>query len=382
MGSLLVLIAAWWFGGIEISERQISTLNALIEKNQELVKVEDNLYQIYQNGEQLAWLGIGQGIGYGGELNVTIRMGLDGEIEQISILSIKDTSSYVTKVIESGFVQTLLNFDGKNAAYSDAISGATLSSNGIVNAVNNAADPIRKQIFGYQLQKKESPLDSVSILDGCAIIMFLLAVYVSRSKGRHKVKLQWILMLISLAVFGFHSASLISSSTVSILLSGSWVAGLGNYTPLVLLGLAVGYLLLFNKNVYCQIICPMGVTQRCLSKLTNAKAVSIKHKAFLWFPRGLFLVALAGGLYFRNPSAFGYAPFGIMFSMVGSIYLFIPTVLVLLTSLLVQRPWCKTLCPINVMADYLLFMKNWHRQVAKPKRNRRSKAIDVKVEQE
>ena len=57
-----------------------------------------------------------------------------------------------------------------------------------------------------------------------------------------------------------------------------------------------------------------------------------------------------------------YEPFGIMFGMIGSMYLFVLTVLVLLTSLAVRRPWCQTLCPVNAMTDYIKFNKMWVKQ--------------------
>lgn len=374
IGSLLLLIAAWWFGGLEISHRQMNMLHSLVDANQQLVQVEDGLYQVIEENEQKAWLGIGNGVGYGGEMSLAIRLDMQGNIKQTSILSIKDTSSYVTKVIESGLVNNILGQSGKKTISIDAISGATLSSNGIVQATNDAIDPIREKMFGYRLKAETSPLDTLSFIDGLAVLFFAAAVVISRSSNAHKLKMQWALMIASMGIFGFYSAALISSSTMNILISGSWISGLGNYTAIILLVLTLGYILIFNKNIYCQMICPMGTTQQCLSKLTNAKTISLKHKAFTWFPRVLLLTTLAAGLYFRAPAAFNYEPFGIMFGMIGPIYLFILTILLLLTSLFVHRPWCKTLCPVNAMTDYLLFFKDWYKQATKPSKKKKKSA--------
>ncbi|MCW8329109.1 FMN-binding protein [Photobacterium sp. SDRW27] len=390
--SLFILIAAWWFGGIQISDRQFTMLESLIEENQQLVKIEENLFQIIEGEEIKSWLGIGTGIGYGGELNIALKLDNKGTVQQASILSIKDTSSYVNKVIENGLVNKILGETSRKQIQADGISGATLSSNGILQGVNEAAEPVRQQLFNYQLKEQTSPLDTVGFLDLLAVVMFFLAVFISRSGSIHKVKIQWTLMIASLGIFGFYSASLISSSTMGILISGSWRSGLGNYTAFVLLVLSLGYILLFNKNLYCQMLCPMGITQQCLSKLTNSKTISLKHKAFQWFPRFLLLATLACGLYFRNPSAFSYEPFGIMFGMVGSLYLFILTLLVLITSLLVHRPWCKTLCPITAMTDYIVFLKDWYKQATKPNKKKKrmatgnkqpaaAQSISVKIEE-
>lgn len=140
LGSLCILIAAWWLGGIEISERQITLLNSLANSNQQLLKVDDDLYKVVEFNDQIAWLGVGKGVGYGGELTVAVKMDMDGTVHQTSIVSIKDTASYISKVIDSGFVHQFLDISGKKTLSVDAVSGATLSSNGIMHAINTAAD--------------------------------------------------------------------------------------------------------------------------------------------------------------------------------------------------------------------------------------------------
>ena len=147
-------------------------LDSLIEKNQQLIKVEENLFQIIEGEEIKSWLGIGTGIGYGGELNIALKLDTKGNVQQASLLSIKDTSSYVTKVIESGLVNKILGTTSRNLIHVDGISGATLTSNGILQGVNDAADPVRQQIFDYQLKEQASPLDTVDVLDGLAVILF------------------------------------------------------------------------------------------------------------------------------------------------------------------------------------------------------------------
>ncbi len=110
-------------------------------------------------------------------------------------------------------------------------------------------------------------------------------------------------------------------------------------------------------------MCPFGAVQQCLAKVGNAKPSPVRHQFFIWFPRVLLLITLCLGAYFRNPAAFVYEPFGIAFGMIGGMYLFVLTVMIILTSLVVRRPWCQSLCPINAMTDFLVFNKNWFKQV-------------------
>ncbi|GAL03843.1 putative transcriptional regulator [Photobacterium aphoticum] len=203
------------------------------------------------------------------------------------------------------------------------------------------------------------------------MVFFALAVWVSRTRSAHKVKMNTALLAGSTLLFGFHSASLYSASTMGGAIYGSWISGVANYTPFILLALSIGYIFYYNRNLYCESLCPFGAVQKCLAKVGNAKASPVRHEIFIWFPRILLLATLCLGAYFRSPAGFVYEPFGIAFGMIGGMYLFVLTVMILLTSLVVRRPWCQSLCPVNAMTDFLVFNKNW----AKQARSQKNKAL-------
>ena len=375
VASILLLIAAWYLGGLRFDDNQSTMLNQMLDKGSVLHTTDSGLYQAYseQDPESYQWLSVGTGIGYGGEMELAVTVEPNGNIQRVAVLSARDTSSYLDKVFEGKLLDAVLGKNIKTNLSVDGVSGATLSSNGLIQAVNSAADPIRKELFGYNLSEPESAADHFRWLDIAAVLIFAAAVWVSRTSHPRKNTFNWTLLLTSMGLFGFHSAALFSSSTMGIMVSGSWLSGLGNYTSVILLLLTAGYILAFNKNIYCQSICPFGACQQCLGKITNAKAVSLKHKFFIWFPRAILLTTLCLGVYFRNPAYFSYEPFGIMFGMVGSMYLFILTFMVLLTSLVVHRPWCKSLCPVSAMTDFLKFNKNWVKQLSKDTKRKPAK---------
>ncbi|PSW04297.1 4Fe-4S binding protein [Photobacterium lipolyticum] len=364
VASVLLLILAWYLGGLRIADNQNDFLNNLLVDGDTLQAVSSTLYQGTASPESdpVEWIGIGTGIGYGGEMEVALTTSPQGEIKRIAVLSSKDTSSYLEKVVQGKVIDNMVGQNIKTTVDVDGISGATLSSNALVQAVNAAADPVRNQQFGFTLSDQTSELPHFRWLDLIAVLMFAAAVWVSRTRHPKKIAFNWAILLTSMGLFGFYSATLFSSSTMGILVSGSWMSGLANYTALILLILSAGYILVFNKNVYCQSLCPFGATQECLGKIGNAKAVTFKHGFFVWFPRVILLATLCFGVYFRNPASFSYEPFGIMFGMIGPLYLFVLTVLVLITSLMVRRPWCRSLCPMNAMTDFLKFNKNWAKQ--------------------
>ena len=365
--SILLVLSSWFLGGLRVNNSQSQFFEHITVKNEKIVEITPLLFKIISNDttdtNPIKWVSFGSGIGYGGELTVGSVFLPDGKVQSISLLSSKETSSYFDKVVEEKLPEGLLGNSIEHLLKYDAISGATLTSQAYVHAVNQSADLIREQLYGKRLVSDSSILDYLKWLDFAAVIFFMSAVWINRSRSVYKAKFNAGLLFGSTILFGFHSASLYSSSTMGGLIFGTWISGVANYTPFILLILSVGYILYYNRNIYCQSLCPFGAVQQCLAKVGNAKSSPIRHQFFIWFPRVLLLTTLCMGAYFRSPAEFIYEPFGIAFGMIGGMYLFVLTVMILLTSLVVRRPWCQSLCPINAMTDFIVFNKNWAKQV-------------------
>ena len=367
--SIFLLIVAWYLGGLRSNNSQAQFFEHITSKQYQLEEVSPNLYKLVGNvGEENAkWVSFGSGIGYGGELTVGAVFTASGVVETISLLSSKETSSYFEKIVEEKLPEGLLGKNIKTTFHVDAITGATLTSDAYNHALDQAADSVRQAVFGYRLSEQVTPWSYFKWLDAAALILFAIAVWVNRTRSEHKVKMNVALLTASTLLFGFHSASLYSASTMGGLIYSSWISGVANYTPFILLALSIIYIFCYNRNVYCQSLCPFGAVQQCLAKVGNAKSSPVRHQFFIWFPRVLLLITLCLGAYFRSPAAFVYEPFGIAFGMIGGMYLFVLTIMIILTSLVVRRPWCQSLCPINAMTDFLVFNKHWFKQVRNKK---------------
>ena len=80
------------------------------------------------------------GSGYGGDINLMVGIDTDGKVSGISFVSMSETPGVGTKVKGKGFVSQFIGLSenaviGENV---DGISGATFSSKGVAEAVNNA----------------------------------------------------------------------------------------------------------------------------------------------------------------------------------------------------------------------------------------------------
>lgn len=85
---------------------------------------------------------IGKG-GYGGEIKLMVGIGTDGKVKATSVLEESETASIGGKLKTNGFLEKFIGLSGsaaltKNGGTVDAVSGATKTSTGMTDAVNNA----------------------------------------------------------------------------------------------------------------------------------------------------------------------------------------------------------------------------------------------------
>lgn len=105
-------------------------------------EIEDEIYVIYQDGEKAGYAFIASGGGYGGDIDILVGLNNSFEIEGVSILSQTETPGLGSRITESSFTDqfkglsindiTLKSEGGKI----DAITGATISSGAVVDAIH------------------------------------------------------------------------------------------------------------------------------------------------------------------------------------------------------------------------------------------------------
>ncbi len=94
-----------------------------------------------ENGELLGYIAEAEGKGYGGTIVLLVGVTRDGRVRRVRVLSHSETPGLGSRIAEDDFLsqfenrtvdEILLRRDGGEI---DAISGATISSRGVVNAV-------------------------------------------------------------------------------------------------------------------------------------------------------------------------------------------------------------------------------------------------------
>ncbi|WP_163922645.1 4Fe-4S binding protein [Photobacterium sp. Alg240-V54] len=380
VATLFILFFAWLLGGLRQDSSVQKTLSQATPSGLVYTAMGQNLWQARARDSNLdannptTWLSLATAVGYGGPLEIVTAIDNVGELTGIAITASAETESYLNQVIDSGFVDDFLNKKAQSLPLIlpivDGTSGATLTSKAIHQAIlissqHSARDGLQQTIPPIST----SALSMPNWMDGLALVLFIAAIVINQAGFKWKVASRRIIMGVSLIMLGFYAAAPFGLGTVGYLLNGFWVDGVASYTSLMLLLFTVGYLLFSNKNIYCNTVCPFGAAQECIGKLNKAKACKSNHPLMLWFPRILVTFTLALGLYFRSPSSFSFEPFGMAFNMIGGPILFALTILVILTSLFIHKPWCQTLCPITQTMAFLRAMKLWGKSLTKKKRS-------------
>ena len=106
---------------------------------------EDDIYTIKTDGKKIGYAFIATGQGYGGDIDILVGLEDETTIKSISIISQKETPGLGTRITESPFIDNFNGLKINDAQLSrddgkvDAITGSTISSRAVVDAVRTTA---------------------------------------------------------------------------------------------------------------------------------------------------------------------------------------------------------------------------------------------------
>ena len=282
-------------------------------------------------------------IGYGGPtpVEITIR---EGRIERIKVLPNRETPEFLGAVRNSDLLESL---DGKTpeeaaGVHIDGISGATFTSTAIIQNIEAGVRYALDESRAAAATKGEQQPLGVKFYVTIAIILCGAVIPLLWKSKRYR----YLQLALNVAILGFWGGTFVSYSLmVSYLTNGiTQVAAI----PVALMLVAAFIYPMFGKvDYYCTWLCPYGALQELAGKCIKwklristrvAKGLGVARRV-LWF--GLMWL-LWTGLWF---DWMGYEPFAAFFirdaspSVLGIAWAFV------LLSLIVQRPYCRFVCP-------------------------------------
>jgi NosR/NirI family nitrous oxide reductase transcriptional regulator len=367
--TVVVIAAAWIVGGLRSRPDIVSFVRQFVP---DAAVVDESrglwLARASRDGPVIAYAATGRATGYGGPIEVLVAMDPNGEVLGMGVLENHETPGFFRLLGTSDFFGELIRSASPDPLQIgnsvDAVSGATLSSDGVAAAARLAIRGIAANGLGvtvpYERQSVRLGLPEVTL------VLLFAAAYVGHKlrDGGWKRRVRWGTMLIGMIVLGFiYTAPLTIANFIS-LASGYWPDWHANLYWYLLIGGILFVTSAQGKNPYCSWFCPFGAYQECLAAISGAKPYRPRklHTALVWCQRGLALTAVVLGLALRLPGAASYEPFPVLFDLRGNAFEWGLLVAVTLASLMIYRPFCGYLCPLAPVVDYIGEFRRWIRE--------------------
>lgn len=313
------------------------------------------------NKSLVGYVALGSANGYGGPVKMLVAIDPEGNIVDVQALIHKETPSFFFKVMRQGFYDQFIGKPVNNSFHLeediDAVTGATLTSRGITNAVRQAAYGVGRQQLGMNIPVKQKTLP-FGYRELAVISLFFVGTASAITANK---RLRWMSMIASVVILGFWLNAAISLANIVTLVKGYMPSPYENLLWNILILGALVIVLALGKNVYCYWLCPFGTLQELMAKVGGKQ---VKCRQIVWKPLKnlkyiLTWAALMIALLLNNPGLGSYEPFATIFGLQGiGIQWFLPPV-VLLASMFIFRFWCNYFCPVGVVMELLVRIRRW-----------------------
>lgn len=297
--------------------------------------------------------------GYGGPISVWVSLKPEGTVKKVVIAENCETPAYLKRVVKENFIN---DFIGKSAHESfkpgedlDAVNGATLTAEGIAQAVRKGV----RQVGANALNIEAGP-ETVTTLgwQEWGLLFFYGLVFLGIYRKYNKWR-PWVL-LGSVVFLGFTLNAALSLQNIAGLVSGNRPSLLERPFWYILTFGVLALTLLGGKNFYCSWLCPFGGLQEGLYKGLGFAKFQVSSRVRLLAQRlrwGIIWVALMAALLLNRPAVAGFEPFAIAFGGDGNIGQWLILCLVLLSCILIYRIWCRFFCPVGAVLDFSAALK-------------------------
>jgi hypothetical protein len=365
--AVITIVVAWVFGAMRAKADLMPAIRQAVPETDHFEELSGELYRAWGDPAEdvlLGYVALGEANGYGGPMILAVAVSPGGEILGAAVASHKETPSWMSRVLESNFVESLIDkpysdpFDLGNDI--DGITGATYTSRAIAEAMMQGSRVVAAYI-GLPTVEQVKPKIVFGVPEIVLLGLFAVGYFGHKPNIKYKKQLRWVSLITGLVVLGFIYNNPLTIAYINKLLLGFWPQWQTNLYWYILIG---GILFVFtvdNKNPYCVWFCPFGAAQECMGALGGAKVrASGKYRYFLkWLQRGLAWGAILIALLYRNPSVTSFEIFGTLFELIGSNVQFILLGLVLVASLFIRRPWCTYLCPLQPVDEFIRMTRKW-----------------------
>lgn len=318
--------------------------------------------------------------GYNSVTPLNIYLDSCDKIVEVEMCENRESRGFVNKVINSGFLDSWDGLTVEEAAkhHVDAVSGSTFSSTAMAQSLQT-----RMSLLSQKKTRLYSWDWNLFIRQVCVLIVTVLATicFFMPKPKKYKNSESWglgdlvtlrrISLLLSIAILGFWTNSLLSLS-----LFCNWLTNgvsLAIQLPILIIAvLSIILPLVTKKAFYCQYLCPFGAAQEFAgfikakdkslkakdkglkAKDESQKSSSIKANIYKVFSvlrkvillSLLIIFALGVGLDLSVVEPFpifNYQSIGFGVAIFATV--------ILILSIFIKKPWCNYLCPTGTLLE-------------------------------
>jgi len=315
--------------------------------------VSDGVFVVQdERGGLLGWAANGSANGYAGPLQLLVGIDSTGTVSGTSVIEHRETPVFWRMVRFPVFFSEIAgsSFEEINYRYEEVVgvTGATRSSDAIVASVRKAVARVAGEQFDVTIPLPLPPWE-FGFFE--IAIMVLLAGAVASLYLRRPVQKawRWASQAFALIVVGFWENSPITLTKLTGFLAGYFPEIRANLAIYLLVVGFVLTVLLFGRSLYCSHLCPFGAIQRFIN-LIGGKRIRLPVWSLNLMPRMRDLIvfcAVVTALAIAQPGLAHYEPFAALFALKGGMLQWFLLLIVLLLSLVLDRPWCHYMCPMR-----------------------------------
>jgi len=374
LAAFLILVAAWLIGYLgQSGELELDAyLEDVLPQAERIEAGSGGLFTGFAATSDGSFVVVGYAMvgiasGYGGPVALLVGTDPAGNILAVSVVQNAETPNFFRQLERSDYYSQFVGapYDAALTLGDDlnGVSGATLSAEAVAQSIRQAVRGIASSaIAGAVIPPDNRPVN-FGVPEVALIALFVVSFFLHRLRTRSPLKRygRWAVMATGVIVLGFVLNKPLTLANVISLLAGYIPDWHNNLYWFILLGGIVVVTSIQGKNPYCSWFCPFGATQEFLGSLTGAKAYQPRqiYSKLQWLQRGLSFTAIVLGLALRQPGAASYEPFGTLFNLEGSWPQWVLLILVLFGSLVIYRPFCNYLCPLDPVVDYVGEVRRW-----------------------
>jgi len=348
--ALLVLSA--WYGRTRSGPEILPHLQEIYPAASSFTLIEGVYAVLDDSGSLLGWAANGSASGYAGPLQLLVGIDTSGTVSGTSVINHRETPVFWRMVRSNEYFSDIAGtpFEVIDYRYENVVgvTGATRSADAIVTSVRQAVSRVAGERFEVTIPIPFPPWE-FGFFEIMIMVLFAGAVasrYLNRPLSQGW---RWMSQAFALVLLGFWENSPITLTKLTGFLAGWFPEVRADLAIYLLVGGFVLSVLVFGRSLYCTHLCPFGAIQRFIN-LIGGKRIHLPIWSVKLIRRTrdvIVLGAVVTALALSQPGLAHYEPFAALFSLKGSMLQWFLLLIVLLLSLIIDRPWCNFMCPMR-----------------------------------